>query len=78
MKDIKAIFSQYSNKISNKNYLIIVKISKQSLIFYKDFEEIKRYKISTSKYGEGSEEGSNKTPLGAHYIKDYIGKAMEF
>lgn len=78
MKDIREIFSQYSNKISNKNYLILVKISNQSLILYKDFEEIKKYKVSTSIYGEGSDEGSNKTPLGAHYIKDYIGKDIDF
>ena len=30
-------------------------------------------KISSSKFGEGCVEGSNKTPLGAHYIKEFIG-----
>ena len=74
MKDIEVIFSKYSHKILNKNYFIIINISAQNLTFYKKFQEISKYKISTSKYGEGSEEGSNKTPLGAHYIKEYIGK----
>ena len=78
MKDIKVIFSKYSHKILNKNHtIIIINISAQNLTFYNNFEEISKYKISTSKYGEGSEEGSNKTPLGAHYIKEYIGKDLD-
>ena len=73
MTDIKEIFSKYSNKISNKEFLIYVNLVKQSITLYKNFEKIKVYKISSSKYGEGGQEGSNKTPLGAHYIKEYIG-----
>ena len=77
MKDIKEIFSKYSNKISNKEFLIYVNLVNQSITLYKNFEKIKVYKISSSKYGEGGQEGSNKTPLGAHYIKEYIGKNEE-
>ena len=32
--------------------------------------------VSTSKYGTGSKNGSNQTPLGLHRIKDKIGGAM--
>ncbi|MCW8922914.1 MAG: L,D-transpeptidase [Gammaproteobacteria bacterium] len=35
-----------------------------------------QYPVSTSKYGTGSQNGSNKTPLGLHRIKDKIGGAM--
>jgi len=35
-----------------------------------------RYPVSTSRYGTGSRNGSNKTPLGLHRIKDKIGGAM--
>ncbi|MEL0102393.1 MAG: L,D-transpeptidase [Gammaproteobacteria bacterium] len=77
MKDIKKIFSKYSKKISNKEFLIYVNLINQSITLYKNFEKIKVYKISSSKYGEGGQEGSNKTPLGAHYIKEYIGENEE-
>ena len=35
-----------------------------------------QYPVSTSKYGTGSENGSEKTPLGLHRIKDKLGGAM--
>ncbi len=35
-----------------------------------------RYPVSTSKYGAGCENGSEKTPLGLHRIKDKLGGAM--
>ena len=34
------------------------------------------YPVSTSKFGTGSQNNSNKTPLGLHRIKDKIGGAM--
>ena len=34
------------------------------------------YPVSTSKYGVGNENGSEKTPLGLHRIKDKIGGSM--
>ena len=57
--------------------MIYVNLVNQSITLYKNFEKIKVYKISSSKYGEGGQEGSNKTPLGAHYIKEYIGENEE-
>ena len=53
---------------------IIIKISKQRLYLYKDNKLVKEYLISTSKYGIGNKEGSNKTPLGIHCIKNKIGR----
>ena len=35
-----------------------------------------QYPVSTSKYGIGSENGSEKTPLGLHRIKEKMGGAM--
>ena len=77
MKDIRLIHSRYIDKNINDNYLITVDINKQILTLFEDFKIIKQYKVSTSKFGEGHEAGSNKTPLGAHYIKDYIGNNAE-
>tara|TARA_B100001996_G_scaffold379630_1_gene365691 strand:- start:707 stop:1261 length:555 start_codon:yes stop_codon:yes gene_type:complete len=84
MKDIKSIFSQFSNKDLNQEYLINIDITNQRLILYKNsiilpsyYNQIAEYKISSSKYGEGNKKDSNKTPLGAHYIKEYIGEGED-
>jgi lipoprotein-anchoring transpeptidase ErfK/SrfK len=37
---------------------------------------MREYPVSTSKYGVGNENGSEKTPLGLHRIKNKIGGAM--
>jgi lipoprotein-anchoring transpeptidase ErfK/SrfK len=37
---------------------------------------VHEYPVSTSKYGVGNENGSEKTPLGLHRIKNKIGGAM--
>lgn len=39
-------------------------------------ESLHQYPVSTSKYGTGCANGSEKTPLGLHRIKDMIGGAM--
>lgn len=52
---------------------IMVDISEQILTLYKQGREVIRYPVSTSSYGVGSQSGSNKTPLGAHYVKKKIG-----
>ena len=53
---------------------IQISISKQELYLIEFGEISKTYKISSSKYGEGSKENSFKTPLGKHEIKKLIGK----
>ncbi len=77
MIDIKPIFSKYSNKLLNQKYIITIDINNQNLFLLENFKIIEKYKISSSMYGEGSDEGSNKTPLGAHYIREFIGKDVE-
>ncbi|MCK5525231.1 MAG: L,D-transpeptidase [Thiomargarita sp.] len=56
---------------------IEVDISEQQLYLYCRYaggkEERKVYPVSTSKYGIGSQAGSNKTPLGLHYIDKKMG-----
>ena len=56
---------------------IIVNIADQRLTLFDDQgAELKHYPVSTSRFGTGSENGSHKTPLGLHRIKDKIGAAM--
>ena len=52
---------------------INISIENQTLSLIENSKIIRVYKISSSKYGEGSEENSFKTPLGLHEIKELIG-----
>jgi len=53
--------------------LIDISTQKLSLFSAEGGTLIKEYYISTSKYGIGSQAGSNKTPLGVHRIEQKIG-----
>jgi len=55
---------------------IEISITDQELRLKDDNIIVKTYKISSSKFGEGSEEGSYKTPLGKHEIKKMIGEGI--
>ena len=59
--------------ISAMTYKIDIDISQQRLYLKQNNDLIKSYPISSSKYGEGSTENSNMTPLGLHVIKEKIG-----
>ncbi len=52
---------------------IEISIKDQKLYLIDAGTLIKEYDISSSKYGEGSENGSFKTPLGKHKVKKMIG-----
>jgi lipoprotein-anchoring transpeptidase ErfK/SrfK len=54
-------------------YKIDIDISQQRIYLKQNDNLIKSYPISSSKYGEGSTENSNMTPLGLHVIKEKIG-----
>jgi len=53
---------------------ILIEIGTQTLYLIRDGVTEARYTISSSSYGIGSQEGSNRTPLGLHYICRMIGK----
>tara|TARA_Y100000768_G_scaffold230050_1_gene173684 strand:+ start:381 stop:914 length:534 start_codon:yes stop_codon:yes gene_type:complete len=77
MKDIKSVFSKFYSDHLNQKYIIFIDISNQNLCLLDEYKIIEEYRISSSIYGEGNEEGSNKTPLGAHYIREYFGKDVD-
>jgi lipoprotein-anchoring transpeptidase ErfK/SrfK len=56
---------------------LIVKVSEQELYLIKDERIVRSYPVSTSKYGTGNEEGSNKTPLGTHRIYKKVGEGVK-
>jgi L,D-transpeptidase YbiS len=56
---------------------ITINVSKQLLsLFDESGNLLRQYPVSTSKYGSGNVNGSEKTPLGLHRIKDKLGGAM--
>ena len=56
------------------NEMIFVSIKNQKLYHIKNNKIINNFSISSSKYGTGNKNGSNKTPLGLHIIKEKHGK----
>jgi lipoprotein-anchoring transpeptidase ErfK/SrfK len=56
---------------------IKVNVTDQKMGLYDEAGQLlKQYAVSTSKFGTGSQNGSEKTPLGLHRIKDKLGGAM--
>jgi len=55
---------------------IQVSVRDQELKLRRGRKIIRRYPVSTSRSGLGSEEGSKKTPLGQFRVGDKIGRAM--
>lgn len=53
--------------------VIVVSIADQRLYLYDDRDLAGYWPVSTSKFGVGNQEGSNRTPLGAHKIARKIG-----
>jgi len=60
------------------NEFFYVDIESQTLHHIKKGQFIKKYSISSSKYGTGSDSGSLRTPLGIHSIKQKIGNQLPF
>lgn len=58
-------------------YSIYIKVSEQKLYLLDEEGEARReYPVSTSKYGVGNENGSEKTPLGLHRIRNKVGGSL--
>ncbi len=56
---------------------IKISVNKQQLeLFDEDECLLETYPVSTSKFGTGCENGSEKTPTGLHRVKDKLGGAM--
>ena len=68
------IIRKATNYISTDySELLFVSIDNQKMYHLKDGAIVKKYIISSSEYGTGSEDGSNKTPLGLHKVKEKYG-----
>ena len=68
------IIQKVNNYISTDySELLCVSIENQKMYHIKEDAIVKKYIISSSEYGTGSETGSNKTPLGLHKVKEKYG-----
>lgn len=54
--------------------LIFISVKHQKLYYIKKDKIINTFIISSSKYGIGNKDGSNKTPIGLHKIKEKHGE----
>ncbi len=80
-----SIISSAQNRIIKEveNYIlkdfheiIFVSIKNQKLYHIKNNRVINNFSVSSSKYGTGNKNGSNKTPLGLHKIKEKYGEGV--
>ena len=60
-------------KIEPTQFILTVNISRQTVSLFEDNRFLKKYPCSTSRFGIGQIEGSNRTPLGLHRIAEKIG-----
>ena len=69
------IIKKADNYISKDfNELLFISLKNQRLYHIKHKKIINTFSISSSKYGTGNKNGSNKTPLGLHKIKEKYGE----
>lgn len=71
-KIIRELRKKYKNKTGNP--IILIDISEQKLYRYNDKNKlVRQFSISTATKGAGNQRGSDKTPLGAHVVKEKFG-----
>ena len=60
-------------KVAPTKYVLTVNIAAQTVSLFADKKYVKKFPCSTSRFGIGQIEGSNRTPLGLHRIAEKIG-----
>lgn len=58
---------------SPRNQVVIVDVSEQRLSLFRDGEPVGQWPVSTSRYGIGNRENSQRTPLGVHRVARMFG-----
>jgi len=59
--------------VAPTKYILTVNVAAQTLSLFADGTFVKKFPCSTSRFGIGQIEGSNRTPLGLHRIAEKIG-----
>lgn len=66
------LLSSCGPMVDGKNQMV-VSVRDQKMLLVREGKPIKAYPVSTSKFGLGSQRGSNRTPLGDHVVAKKIG-----
>lgn len=69
--NLAEIASKFANQLTQP--WILIKTATQTLYILENFTSTCQYTISTSKFGNGCEQDSLQTPVGAHFIAQRIG-----
>lgn len=67
------LFCQCSTVSTGKSTRVVISVKEQKLALYKEGNLVKKYPVSTSKFGEGDKPGSYRTPLGTMKVAEKIG-----
>jgi hypothetical protein len=71
-------FAEFLNRCKNDSveltqFILIVSIAEQTVSLFEQNKFVNFFSCSTSRFGIGQTEGSNRTPLGLHRIAEKIG-----
>jgi hypothetical protein len=61
------------NGIAPTHFTLVVNITGQTVLLFEESKFVNFFPCSTSRFGIGQVEGSNRTPLGLHRIAEKIG-----
>jgi hypothetical protein len=61
------------NGIAPTQFILLVNVTGQTVSLFEQNQFVKKFACSTSRFGIGQTEGSNRTPLGLHRIAEKIG-----
>jgi L,D-transpeptidase catalytic domain len=71
---LRAFFeSCEKDRIAPTRFVLLVSIAEQTVSLFEQNKFVKKISCSTSRFGIGQTEGSNRTPLGLHRIAGQIG-----
>jgi hypothetical protein len=59
--------------VAPTQFILTVSIAEQTVSLFEEAKFVKTFPCSTSRFGIGQTEGSNRTPLGLHCIAEKIG-----
>src|SRR5271154_2055968 len=59
--------------VAQTQFILIVSIAEQAVSLFEQNKFVKTFPCSTSRFGIGQTEGSNRMPLGLHRIAEKIG-----
>ena len=63
-------------QVAPTDYILTVNIAKQTATLFERQHFVRQFHCSTSRFGIGQIEGSNRTPLGLHRIAEKIGDGV--